>query len=55
MKLLHFKSYHFIKASIGYVEGNAAHTAKSSDNMKFRRIRYDESVISFFHFSDGKF
>lgn len=63
MKLLHFKSYHFLKA-IDYVEGNIKtfiyktliyktlimlkelwHMAKRSDNMKLRKISYDESVI----------
>lgn len=45
IELLHFKSY-CIKASFGYVAGNRTNMARSRDNMKFRKIGYDESVIS---------
>lgn len=31
-----------------YIAGNAVDTAKSSDNMKLRKISYDESATSFF-------
>lgn len=48
MRLLYFKSYHCIKANVGYVEGNVANAGNSSDNMKFRKIRCNESVISFY-------